>query len=231
MSHWIYKGKFCNSPTGSILIFLPFFSCPSLHGHKSGDEGGRINSIHSNLSSLPTHSSQGQSPTYCTELSGNNKKLPTKPKRTHVLDISQGLLVMAKLKCLVPTEKESLSCHRVPYKHNFLETELRWGLQGMEPTQHSGYTIFSVVNFCEINKPNFIREYSRMKFWIVCWLCRHMQNLTVFVQVCMEVSDECKTDTPIPWQSMKEGVAKNEAVTHKTSVFVGCCIGWKVRGQ
>lgn len=67
-------------------MFLSLFSCSSFHGHKSGVEGERINSIHPDLSTLPTHSSQGQSPTYCTQLSGNNKKLLTEPDRTQVLD-------------------------------------------------------------------------------------------------------------------------------------------------
>lgn len=70
----LIKGKWSTlyRYTRSIFIFL----MPSLHGHKSGVEGGRINSIHPNLSTLPTHSSQGQSPADCTELSGNNKNSP-----------------------------------------------------------------------------------------------------------------------------------------------------------
>lgn len=76
----------CMIPPWRIFIFLSLFSCPSLHSHRSGVKGGRINSIHPSLSTLPTHRSQGQSPTYCAELSGNNKKLLTEPDRIQVQD-------------------------------------------------------------------------------------------------------------------------------------------------
>lgn len=78
-----------------------------IHGHKSGVEGGRINSIHPNLSSLPTHRSPGQSPASCTELSENNNKLHTEPHRPQVADRSQSRVLLVRLKYLVPTEKKS----------------------------------------------------------------------------------------------------------------------------
>lgn len=118
------RGKKVNSLRDTSLECLHIssaFLMLFIHGHKSGVEGGRINSIHPNLSSLPTHRSPGQSPASCTELSENNNKLHTEPHRP-VADHSRSWVLLVRLKYLVPTEKKVI-CH--------------WGMQSV---QYSGFS-------------------------------------------------------------------------------------------